>query len=110
MWRSFPLTVNWAAQVMAQVSGTGDIPGWLLAVGSAIGGIFVTVLSGKLVVPTFAYSRERERADFWQGEYMTLSKQINTQVVTALAESGASVRESTETTKQAIAVFGRRDR
>lgn len=40
-----------------------SVPGWVWAAASALGGVAGTVLSGKVVVPTFSYAREVARAD-----------------------------------------------
>jgi hypothetical protein len=47
----------------AAVPAADGIPGWVYAAASALAGIAGTVLSGKVVVPTFSYQREVGRAD-----------------------------------------------
>lgn len=61
-----------------------DVPGWLI--GAAISAL-VTILSGKIVVPTFAYARERERADRLESELKLLRDDLQTEIVPALVRN-----------------------
>lgn len=79
-----------------------------MALLSGVGAFLVTLMSGKVVVPAFAYQRERERADKWEAEAMRLNGVIAERMIPALSSSSQSLTESTETVKHAIAAFGRR--
>lgn len=94
--------------LVAAEGASSAMPDWLWAVGAAVGSFLVTLLSGKIVVPTFAYNREKERADFWQAEALRLGVQLAEKTYEALSEASGSLRESSEVVKQAIAVIGRR--
>lgn len=111
MWHlpAIPLSLPSLTWLMAQASGGSDLPGWFgPALLSGAGAFLATLMSGKVVVPTFAYSRERERADKWEAEAMRLNQVIADKVIPALATSTAAQVESTEAVKAAIAAFGRR--
>jgi hypothetical protein len=51
--------------VLGQLASTvpEGIPAWLYAAAAAAASALVTILSGKVVVPTFSYAREVARAD-----------------------------------------------
>lgn len=92
-------------------AGGGTVPGmpyWLVGAASALGGFLVTLLSGKIVVPTFAYNREKERADKWEEKFLGLSSALAERHVPALDAATHAIGESNEAIKQAIAALGRR--
>lgn len=57
-----------AAIESAPPTSTDALPVWVYVVASAIVSALVTILSGKIVVPTFSYNRERDRADRLEAE------------------------------------------
>lgn len=83
-----------------------SLPPGLVASVSALSAFLVTLLSGKLVVPTFAYLREKERADKWEAETMRLNSVIAEKMMPALALSAKANEESAEAVRTAIATFG----
>lgn len=77
----------WSELLSQPVESAGDIPGWVWGVASAIVTGITTVLSGKLVVPTFAYNRERDRADKLEADNMSLHASIKDSVVPAIVRN-----------------------
>lgn len=64
---------------------------WVWALGSAVlaglGGIATTVLSGKIVVPTFAYNDVKAARDAAEAEVRSLNEMIRTEFAPALARN-----------------------
>jgi hypothetical protein len=83
----------------------GSIP--IALVSSAVTGLGV-VLSGKIVVPTFAYNREKDRADKWETEVIRLNQTIADRHVPALDAASHAITKSSEVVERAIETFGRR--
>lgn len=89
-------------------SGSGiDVPGWLVPGISALAGFLVTLLSGKIVVPTFAYLREKERAEKWEAEVMRLNGVLADKVIPTLTLTAKAMEESTEAVQQALLALAR---
>ena len=60
-----------------------------------IGGVlFLLVASGRLIVPTFVYDREKSRADRLEDEARRLNEQVQSKTIPALTEAAAAVREA----------------
>lgn len=57
-----------AQTTVEQTPTPSALPGWVYVVASAAVSALVTILSGKVVVPTFAYARERDRGDRLEAE------------------------------------------
>ncbi len=72
---------------------TGTIP--IAFVSSAVS-VLGVILSGKIVVPTFAYTRERERADKWETESLRLNELIQSKYVPSLDLATAALTKSNE--------------
>lgn len=106
MWKLAAVAPGPAAWVLAQVGNASRPELW--AVGSALGAFLVTLLSGKVVVPTFAYSRERDRADRLEAEVGRLHAENASRVIPALEAQSVAIRESSAMVKEAIAALGRR--
>jgi hypothetical protein len=90
----------WVAQGEAPTTLPASIPGWVWAALSALGGIAGTVLSGKVVVPTFAYSRELQRADRLETELaasrareLAMAEKMGTEVTTTILEATQAMRD-----------------
>ncbi len=65
-----------------------------------IGGIlFLLVASGRLIVPTFVYDREKARGDRMEEEVRTLNRQVQEKTIPALTEAASAVREATAVQK-----------
>ncbi len=108
MWRLLALPAVPIVVIVAQATPGGDIPTWVIGVLSGVGAFLATLMSGKVVVPTFAYTRERERADKWEAEAMRLNGVIAERMIPALVSSVQANTESTGAIKQALVAFGRR--
>jgi ABC-type branched-subunit amino acid transport system permease subunit len=97
------------AVIVAQASGAPQsIPSWVWAALGGLGAFLTTVFSGKIVVPTFAYLRERSRADAAEVEVARLNELIRTSTATALTESTVALRESSGALKDAAVELSRR--
>lgn len=87
--------------------GGVDVPGWLVPGISALAGFLVTLLSGKIVVPTFAYLREKERAEKWEAEVMRLNGLLAEKVIPTLTLTAKAMEDSTEAVQQALTALAR---
>lgn len=60
-----------------------------------IGGVlFLLVASGRLIVPTFVYDREKARGDRLEDEIRNLNTTVQEKTIPALTEAAAAVREA----------------
>lgn len=107
-WLSLGLDGGWMWTWLLSATSTPEVPAWVWVVVSGAGSVAVTVLSGKIVVPTFAYNREKERADKLEAEVMRLNADAISRVIPALEAQSQAVRESSAMVKEAIAALGRR--
>lgn len=73
---------------------------------SAALSVLGVILSGKIVVPTFAYKREQERADKWEAEAQRLNNEIAHLHVPALDAAVHAVDESGALMKRAVELLG----
>lgn len=96
--------VLYLAVAGGQPSG-GTVPVALIS--SAITGLGI-ILSGKIVVPTFAYNREKDRADRLETELLRVNGALADKHVPALDAAAAAVSESTSVIREALAVLARR--
>lgn len=66
-----------------------------------IGGIlFLLVASGRLIVPTFVYDREKARADRIEAEAQRLNQSVQDKTIPALTEAAAAVREAQQVMRE----------
>lgn len=109
MWRLLPVIGGVSLPlVVAQASGGDGIPSWMVPLLAGAGTFLGTLLSGKFVVPTFAYTRERDRADKLEAEVTRLHEQNADRWVPALTASTAAVTSAAETVQSAIEAMGKR--
>lgn len=109
MWRLLPIAGGVSLPlVVAQSGGGSDLPSWALPLLAGAGTFLGTLLSGKFVVPTFAYTRERDRADKLEAEVTRLHEQNAERWVPALTASTAAVTSAAETVQAAIQAMGKR--
>lgn len=92
------------AVVLGQIDNNsgGTVSIALLSAGLGALGV---VLSGKIVVPTFAYNREKDRADKWEGEALRLSNSIADRHVPALDAASHAVTEGTKAVTAALSII-----
>lgn len=105
----------WELAVALVVAGPsppsgGDLPAWIWPVVAAVGSFVMTVVSGKVVVPTWAYNHEKARADRWEAEAMRLNQAIADKLVPAVDAATHAMEESSGTVKEALAVIRKRPR
>lgn len=98
------LGVMVSGPVMIGMLAAGDASGSSgayvsVALLSAALSVLGVILSGKIVVPTFAYKREQERADKWEAEATRLNGEIAHQHVPALEAAVHAVTESNDLVK-----------
>lgn len=86
-----------AALVMAQQEPNLFEDPWAWGVG---GVLFLLVASGRLIVATFVYDREKSRADRLEEEVRRLNQSVQEKTIPALTEAAAAVREAQETMRE----------
>lgn len=79
------------------------LPIWLWPVLTAIGTFLVTLMSGKIIVPTFAYLRERDRADRQEAMREAYADKVDEQVRPALENSRQAIKESAAAARESLA-------
>lgn len=92
------------ALLAAESGGSGNSGSYVsVALLSAALSVLGVILSGKIVVPTFAYKREQERADKWEAEALRLNGEIASKFVPSLDAAVHAVNESSGIMKQLLA-------
>jgi hypothetical protein len=92
-------------------TGATDPSTTLLTAGiSALVAALGTILSGKVVVPTFAYTREKVSADKWQAEAMRLNAMIQDRYLPAIEASTLALNKSSDALVDATAALQNRRR
>ncbi len=110
---AFGLIVAGGGGLVFAAGGAGSgqqIP--IALVSAAVSGLGV-VMSGKVVVPTFAYKREQERADRAEARAekaealnLQFAEALADRVVPAMERNTAATRESTEAWRGVILRYG----
>jgi len=70
---------------------------WALGIG---GVLFLLVASGRLIVATFVYDREKARADRMESELARLNSAVLDKHGQVLADAASALRESTALTRE----------
>lgn len=94
--------------VLAQAGPVPDVPSWVYVVVPAVSALIAWLASGKVVVMTYAYNREVQRADKWEAEAQRLNAFIIDNTSTALASAAEAVREAAGVQQRVLDYLARR--
>jgi hypothetical protein len=114
MWKLFvlagPMSGVLAVMVLSAAGSDTGSPSTTIPVAlisSAVTGLGI-IMSGKIVVPTFAYNREKERADKWEAEVLRLNQVMADRHVPSLDAATHAVTDSNATLTRALEILARR--
>lgn len=94
--------------VLAQAGPAPAVPSWVYVVVPAVTALVAWLASGKVVVMTYAYNREVQRADKWEAEAQRLNAFIIDNTSTALASAAEAVREASGVQQRVLDYLARR--